>query len=40
MGRSEIGDGGTKGKASRIESALVDAADMIEEPEILLLPCA
>jgi hypothetical protein len=36
IGLSEMGEGGTKGKDSRIESAL-EAADMTEEPEILRL---
>jgi len=37
IGLSDMGDGGTKGKDSRIESARVDAADMTEELEILRL---
>lgn len=42
IGRSEIGEGGTKGNDSRIESARVDAADKTEDPETLLIsrPCA
>lgn len=42
MGRSEIGEGGTNGKDSRIESARVDVAERTEEPDILLVskPCA
>jgi len=35
-GLSEIGDGGTNGKDSRIESARVDVADIAEELDILL----
>jgi len=35
IGRSEMGEGGTKGKDSRIESARVEAADNTEELEIL-----
>jgi len=34
MGRLEMGDGGTKGKDSRIESARVEVAEIAEEPEI------
>lgn len=36
-GLSEIGEGGTKGKDSRIESARVESADITEELEILRL---
>lgn len=35
IGLSDMGEGGTKGKDSRIESARVEAADMTEELEIL-----
>jgi hypothetical protein len=37
-----MGEGGTNGKDSRIESALVEAAERTEELDILLLskPCA
>jgi len=35
-GRSDIGDGGTKGKDSRIESAFVDA---VENPEAFESRC-
>jgi len=35
VGRSEMGDGGTNGNASRIESARVEVADRTDEPEIL-----
>jgi len=34
-GRSEMGDGGTNGNASRMESARVEVAERTEEPEIL-----
>jgi len=34
MGLFEMGDGGTNGKDSRMESALVEAAEMAEDPEI------
>lgn len=37
MGLSEMGEGGTKGKDSSIESARVEAADMTDELEILRL---
>jgi len=37
IGLSEMGEGGTKGKDSRIESARVEAADTTEELEILRL---
>jgi hypothetical protein len=37
MGRSDIGEGGTKGNDSKIESARVDAADKTEDPETLLI---
>lgn len=43
MGLSDIGDGGTKGKDSRMESARVEAADKTDEFETLLFlskPCA
>ena len=37
-----MGEGGTNGKDSRIESARVEAAERAEEPDILLVskPCA
>jgi hypothetical protein len=35
MGLSDIGEGGTKGNDSRIESALVEAADKTDEFETL-----
>jgi hypothetical protein len=35
-GLLEIGEGGTNGKDSRIESARVDVPDITEEPESLL----
>jgi hypothetical protein len=31
-----MGEGGTKGNDSKIESALVEAADITEEPEVRL----
>lgn len=37
IGRSEMGEGGTKGKDSNIESARVDVAESTEEFEILRL---
>jgi len=42
IGRSDIGEGGTKGNDSRIESARVDVADKTDDPETLLIskPCA
>lgn len=43
MGRSEMGEGGTKGNDSRIESARVEAEETTEELDILLdlsRPCA
>jgi hypothetical protein len=41
IGLSEIGEGGTKGNDSRIESARVDVEDSTDEPETLLSkPCA
>ena len=36
IGRSDIGEGGTKGNDSRIESARVDVADKTDDPETLL----
>jgi len=35
IGRSEIGEGGTKGKDSKIESARVEVADTTEDPDTL-----
>jgi hypothetical protein len=37
IGRSDIGEGGTKGNDSRMESARVDVADKTEDPETLLI---
>jgi len=37
MGRSDIGEGGTNGNDSRIESARVDVADKTDDPETLLI---
>jgi hypothetical protein len=41
-GRFEMGDGGTKGNDSRIESARVDVPDMADDADNFLLcpPCA